>query len=96
MDREEIRRQQMIGMAVGVLGGIMTANFFPNFREGVGGFGPAVFLGAAIGAFMGAPAAVQRLGLIFTRDPKKEATNLVIGMLVPILFILSIYWFVWR
>ncbi len=92
MEREEIRRYQLVGMITGILGGVMTANFFPDFRDSIGGWGPVVFWGAAVGGLLGSPTALQRIGLILTRDPKKEATNLVIGILVPIITILVLYW----
>jgi hypothetical protein len=83
--RKELRRNQVFGVVLGVIGGLMTANFWPAIPAAVG-WGGAILWGAAIGALLGSLTQFERAGKILTRSDNR-GLNLAVGLAVPLLII---------
>jgi hypothetical protein len=83
--RKELRRNQVFGMVLGIIGGLMTANFWPVVQVNLGWSG-AIVWGAAIGGIIGSLAQFERAGKILTRS-ENRMLNLSVGLAVPLLFL---------
>ncbi|MBM4423751.1 MAG: hypothetical protein FJ030_10205 [Chloroflexi bacterium] len=85
MDKKELRRNQVIGIAVGLIGGLMTGNFWPSIPAAIG-WGGVILWGAAIGAALGSLAQFERAGQALTRRDHR-GLNMVVGLSVPLILI---------
>ncbi|HLF02392.1 MAG TPA: hypothetical protein VI547_10485 [Anaerolineales bacterium] len=83
--RRELRRNQVLGILTGLIGGWMTGNFWPFLSDSVGWAGVLLW-GAAIGAMLGSLAQFERAGKVLTRGDNR-ILNLAIGVSVPLLII---------
>ena len=85
MDRDTLRRNQLSGAAVGAMIGLMTANFWPELRETIGGWLPALLWGAVVGGVL---ASMTPLGAVAGRITGSEnaVLNQIVGLLM--LFVL--------
>ena len=86
MDQRELRLNQTIGMVVGIVGALMTANFWPSVRAFVGGWAGTMMWGMALGGFFGSFAKLSVVGKLITRR-EHMALNFTIGLLLPFMFI---------
>ncbi len=84
-DRKELRRNQVFGILVGLVGGWMTGNFWPAIPTALGWAGVLLW-GAAIGAVLGSLPQFERAGRVITRSDH-QALNTIVGLCVPILII---------
>ena len=89
MSRAETRTNQFIGIIVGLVGALMTSNFWPHIRLAVGGWGGTILWGVAIGGLLGSLRSLHTVGRLITRS-ENQALNAVIGMLVPFALILAL------
>lgn len=88
MARKELRRNQVFGVVLGVIGGFMSGNFWPALPAAVG-WGGVLLWGAAIGAIIGSLGQFERAGKVLTRNDNR-ALNLVVGLAVPLLAIVAL------
>lgn len=86
MDRKELRLNQAVGIVVGVVGALMTANFWPSLRVGVGGWAGSVMWGMALGGLYGSLTQLHVVGKWVTRQDHK-LLNFAIGLLLPFMMI---------
>ena len=93
-----MRRNQMVGVLGGMIVAAMTANFWPEVREAVGGWPGALLWGAAIGAMLASAAQFSAAGKILTRS-ENNTLNTVVGvagffvtMFLIILLVIGIFW----
>jgi hypothetical protein len=84
-DRKALRRNQVIGLVVGLLGGWMTGNFWPALPAAVG-WGGVLLWGGAIGALLGSLSQFERAGKVLTRSDN-PMLNTLVGLSVPLLLI---------
>ena len=82
MDKPELRLNQTIGIIVGLVGALMTANFWPSVRLLVGGWAGAVMWGVALGGLFGSFAQLDIVGRWVTRRDHRPV-NFTIGLLLP-------------
>lgn len=87
-DRRDLRRSQVIGIVVGLLGGAMSGGFWPGLREAVG-WGGVLLWGAAIGAMLGSLSQFEKAGRLITRSDNKML-NLAVGICIPFLVIAAL------
>lgn len=87
MDRTEFRRQQLIGILTGLIGGVAAGFYWPVLRDYLGWYGPILW-GGAIG---GVIASLPRFGVIGQRLTGREspALNFLIGtvLLAALVFV---------
>lgn len=83
--RKELRRNQVIGTVVGIIGGVMSGNFWPVLPANVG-WGGVILWGAVIGATLGSLSQFARAGRILTRSDN-EILNTAVALSVPLLII---------
>ena len=92
--RRELRRNQVFGLVIGLIGGWMTGNFWPAIPAALGGWGGVLLWGAAIGAMIGSLAQFERAGKILTRSDNRMLNTLV-ALCVPLIIVIVLYWVVW-
>ena len=80
-ERQELRRNQLVGIAAGVFGGVMVAYTWPGINEAIGLTG-ALLWGAAIGGALGSLPHFSRLGKRLTQS-ENNILNLLVGLSVP-------------
>ena len=86
MDRLELRLNQTVGIVVGLVGALMTANFWPSVRLLVGGWPGVIIWGVALGGLFGSLAQLHVVGrLVPGRDHR--TLNFTIGLLLPFVVI---------
>ncbi len=85
LQRRELRRNQVLGILTGLIGGWMTGNFWPFISDSVGWAGVLLW-GAAIGAMLGSLTQFERAGRVLTRNDNR-ILNLTVGVSVPLLLI---------
>lgn len=84
LERRELRQHQLSGAIVGVILGVMTANFWPDVREAIGGWLPAILWGGVLGALLSSLTPLGRIAQRFTgRD--NPLLNQAVGLLIPFL-----------
>jgi len=86
MNRAGLRLNQFMGIVVGLVGALMTANFWPYIRLAVGGWGGAILWGVALGGLFGSLGSVHTLGRLITRR-ENHALNTPLGLLAPLALI---------
>lgn len=86
MNQAELRRNQIIGMLTGVLLAAMTANFFPDLREAVGGWAGALLWGGAIGAALASLSQFAEAGKLVTRSDNR-VLNLIVALVIVVVLI---------
>jgi hypothetical protein len=88
MDRSEFRRQQLIGVLTGLIGGAAAGGYWPELRAAIGWYG-AILWGGAIGGII---ASLPKFGVVGQRLTGREspALNFVVGtaVLVGVVFVL--------
>lgn len=84
-DRRELRRNQVFGIVVGLIGGWMTGNFWPAIPTAIGWAGVLLW-GAAIGAILGSLPQFERAGKVITRSDH-QMLNVAVGLSIPLLII---------
>ena len=89
MSRAETRLNQFIGIIVGLVGALMTANFWPHIRLAVGGWGGTILWGIAIGGLLGSLGNLHTIGRLITRS-ENQALNTFLGILAPFVLILAL------
>lgn len=89
MNRAGLRLNQFMGIVVGLVGALMTANFWPNIRLAVGGWGGAILWGVAIGGLLSSLGSLHRVGRLVTRR-ENHALNMPIGLLAPFALIAAL------
>lgn len=82
MNPAGLRLNQFMGIVVGLVGAVMTANFWPTIRTAVGGWGGAILWGVALGGLFGSMGSLHTVGRIITRR-ENHALNTPIGLLAP-------------
>ena len=93
MDRKQLRRDQAVGILMGMLGGLLTATLWPEVRSAAG-WGGAMLWGAAIGAMFASLTQFESAGKIITRS-ESRFFNLVVGLCIPLL-IIGLLWLALR
>ncbi|MBI3360495.1 MAG: hypothetical protein HY023_05225 [Chloroflexi bacterium] len=88
MDRREFRRQQLIGVITGLVGGIAAASYWPELRDSLGWYG-VVLWGGVIG---GVIASLPKFGVVGQRvtHSGNSTLNFIVGtlLLVGVVFVL--------
>lgn len=88
--RQDLRRNQVIGVLAGLLGGVMTAGLWPAIPAAMPlGMGGVMAWGAAIGAILGSLPQMARLGRLITRSDN-ELLNGAVALSIPLLIILLV------
>ena len=82
MNRPGLRLNQFMGIVVGLVGALMTANFWPHIRLAVGGWGGAILWGVALGGLFGSRGSFHMVGRLITRR-ETHALNAPLGLLAP-------------
>ena len=90
MNRAGLRLNQLIGMVVGLVGALMTANFWPHIRLTVGGWGGAILWGIALGGLFGSLGRLHTIGFLITRR-ENHALNAPLGLLAPFALIAVLF-----
>lgn len=85
VQRKELRRNQVFGTIIGVIGGLMSGNFWPVLPASLG-WGGVILWGAVIGATLGSLGQFARAGKILTRSDN-QLLNMAVALSVPLLFI---------
>ena len=83
--KKELRRNQVFGIVIGLIGGWMTGNFWPAIPAFLG-WGGVLLWGAAIGAVLGSLAQFERAGQMLTRS-EHRVLNIAVGLCIPLLLI---------
>lgn len=80
MDRRDFRRQQLIGVITGLVGGIAAASYWPELRNAIGWYG-VVLWGGVIGGII---ASLSKFGVVGQRVTRSNnaALNFVVGTLL--------------
>ena len=86
-ERRELRRNQIIGILGGVLGGAMVALTWPGIQETLGLTG-TVLWGAAIGGVLGSLQHFGKLGKRLTQS-ENSTLNTLVGISIP-LFVIAV------
>ncbi len=84
-DRKQVRRNQLIGMIAGMLGGAMMAATWSYIPATVG-WGGALMWGGVIGLALGSLTQIEKLGYLITRSDNRMF-NFLVGMSLPLLLI---------
>jgi hypothetical protein len=84
-----LRRNQVFGIVIGLIGGWMTGNFWPAIPAMLG-WGGVLLWGATIGAMIGSLAQFERAGKILTRSDHR-ILNTAVALCVPLLIVLVLY-----
>jgi hypothetical protein len=84
-DRKELRRNQVIGLLAGLLGGWMAGSFWPVLPAAVG-WGGVFLWGGAIGAILGSLPQFERAGKVLTRSDN-PLLNMAVGLAIPLIII---------
>ncbi|MBI5082650.1 MAG: hypothetical protein HZC38_17670 [Chloroflexi bacterium] len=84
-DRKQIRRNQLIGLIAGMLGGAMMAATWSYIPTTVG-WGGAVMWGGVIGLGLGSLTQIEKLGYLITRSDNRMF-NFLVGTSLPLLVI---------
>ena len=88
MDRREFRRQQLIGVLTGLIGGAVAGGYWPELRAAIGWYG-TILWGGVIGGII---ASFPKFGVVGQRLTGREgsALNFVVGalLLAAIVFVL--------
>jgi len=92
-ERRELRRNQLVGILGGVIGGVMVVFSWPGIQETLGLTG-AMLWGAAIGGALGSLQQFGKLGKRITRSENKTLNTLV-GVSLP-LFIVAVLALIFR
>ena len=87
MSRAETRLNQFIGIIVGLVGALMTSNFWPHIRLAVGGWGGTILWGVAIGGLIGSLRSLHTVGRVITRS-ETRVLNTIVGIIAPFTLIL--------
>ena len=87
MSRAETRTNQFIGIIVGLVGALMTSNFWPHIRLAVGGWGGTILWGVAIGGLIGSLRSLHTVGRVITRS-ETRVLNTIVGIIAPFTLIL--------
>ncbi len=82
MNRTGLRLNQFMGIIVGLVGALMTANFWPHIRLAVGGWGGAILWGVAVGGLFGSLGSLHTVGHLITRS-ENYALNALFELLAP-------------
>ncbi|HJO34509.1 MAG: hypothetical protein QF376_01725 [Anaerolineales bacterium] len=82
MNRAGLRLNQFMGIIVGLVGALMTANFWPHIRQAVGGWGGAILWGVALGGLFGSLGSLHAVGRLITRR-ENHTLNALVGLLAP-------------
>ena len=82
MHRTVLRLNQFIGIVVGLVGALMTANFWPEIRMAVGGWVGTILWGIALGGLFGSMDSIHMVGYLITRR-ENHALNTLLGLLAP-------------
>ena len=82
MNKDELRVNQFIGMVVGLVGSLMTANFWPTIKNNVGGWSGAILWGLALGGLFGSIGYLNKIGQYVSRSNNKTL-NSIVGLLLP-------------
>jgi hypothetical protein len=82
MNKNELRINQFIGMIVGLVGSLMTANFWPIIKDNIGGWGGAILWGIALGGLFGSIGYLNNIGQYVSKSNNK-LINSIIGFLLP-------------
>ena len=86
MNKEELRVNQFIGIIVGLVGSLMTANFWPTIKNNVGGWGGAILWGVALGGLFGSVGHLSTLGKYVSKS-NNPLINSLVGLLLPFILI---------
>jgi hypothetical protein len=84
-ERRELRRNQIVGILGGVIGGVMVAFSWPGVEEAIGLTG-AMMWGAAIGGVLGSLQQFGQLGKRITHSDN-GALNTLVGISIPLLIV---------
>lgn len=88
MDRRELRRNQVFGIAIGMVGGLMAGNFWPSLPAALT-WGGVLLWGAAIGAALGSLSQFERAGRALTRSDNR-AFNTAVALCIPLALIAAL------
>ncbi|HUN24531.1 MAG TPA: hypothetical protein PK299_15485 [Anaerolineales bacterium] len=84
--RNEIRARQISGMILGVIIGLMTANFFPALRSAIGGWAMVLLWSVALGGLVGSLTDFYLIGQRITKRENRTLNNIVgLGLLVVVI-----------
>jgi uncharacterized membrane protein YidH (DUF202 family) len=84
--RNEIRARQISGMILGLIIGLMTANFFPELRTAIGGWAMVMVWSVALGGLVGSLADFYPIGQRITKRENRTLNNIVgVGVLVVVI-----------
>lgn len=89
MHRTGLRLNQFMGIVVGLVGALMTANFWPHIRLAVGGWAGAILWGVALGGLFGSLGSLHTVGRLMTRR-ENYALNAPLGLLAPFAIIAAL------
>ena len=82
MNRSHLRINQFIGIVIGLVGTLMTANFWPQIRSSIGGWSGAALWGVALGGLFGSVGHFNAVGKFVTKNNNHQV-NSIIGLLLP-------------
>ncbi len=82
MNRPGLRLNQFMGIVVGLVGALMTANFWPDIRTAVGGWVGTILWGIALGGLFGSMDSMHMVGRLITRG-ENHALNTLVGLVAP-------------
>ncbi|HJO90227.1 MAG TPA: hypothetical protein QF606_01010 [Anaerolineales bacterium] len=82
MNRSHLRINQFIGIVIGLVGTLMTANFWPEIRNTIGGWGGAILWGVALGGIFGSVGHLNTIGKFVTKS-NNRLINSIVGLLLP-------------
>ena len=82
VDRKELRRNQVFGIVIGLIGGLMAGSFWPAIPTAIT-WGGVLLWGAAIGALLGSLAQFERAGRVLTRS-ENRTFNTIVALCIPL------------
>ena len=89
MNRSHLRINQFIGIVIGLVGTLMTANFWPDIRNSIGGWSGAILWGVALGGMFGSVGHLNTIGKFVTKS-NNRLINSIVGLLLPFAIIATL------